>query len=201
MGRSGSQIEPYRNTKGPSGQGATSSRFPKTAMRQRGRGSRRPPESARTVGCQQVLDRRRSHQNTSRTYPSRGDRDSTQTKRPSGGSRNILLQGKYISLRLAGLASSCALQDRARRSGNIANCNQRTFQALPKRDARARLERETIHVKTRQSRIPWRTQCSNPSRDRGTLWVRSVVFSALPANAPLRSRLWLGCNGIRSGEH
>src|ERR1035441_8027909 len=131
MGLSGSRTEPYQNTQGPSGQGATSSPSPKTAIRQHGRGTRRLPGSARTADCQQFLAQRRSHQNTSRTYPSRGDRDSAQTKRLKGGPRNILLQVKYIPLRLAGLASSCASQGSGRRSGNIANCDQRTFQALP----------------------------------------------------------------------
>src|ERR1019366_6185990 len=131
MGLSGSRTEPYQNTQGPSGQGATSSPSPKTAIRQHGRGTRRLPGSARTADCQQFLAQRRSHQNTSRTYPSRGDRDSAQTKRLKGRARTILLQVKYIPPRLAGLARSRAPQDKGRWSGNIANCDQRTFQALP----------------------------------------------------------------------
>src|ERR1019366_2740803 len=67
-------------------------------------------------------------------YPSHSAPDSRyseKTNSPTGGARTILLHVKYISLRLAGFASSCHPQDEGRRPGNIANCDQRTFQALP----------------------------------------------------------------------
>src|ERR1017187_3146275 len=136
MGLSCSRIGPCQKAEVPSRRGVDSSPFRKTAIHRHGRGTRRLPGSARRIAdCRhQSIGRHRSYQNTRRMYPSHSAPDSRyseKTNSPTGGARTILLHVKYIPPRLAGFARSRASQGTGPQSGNIANCDQRTFQALP----------------------------------------------------------------------
>src|ERR1017187_8980669 len=146
MGLSCSRIGPCQKAEVPSRRGVDSSPFRKTAIHRHGRGTRRLPGSARRIAdCRhQSIGRHRSYQNTRRMYPSHSAPDSRyseKTNSPTGGARTILLHVKYIPPRLAGFARSRASQGTGPQSGNIANCDQRTFQALPRWEPRSRLRR------------------------------------------------------------
>src|ERR1039458_6546633 len=134
MGLSCSRIEPCQKTEVPSRRGAASSPFRKTAIHRHGRGTRRLPGSARPDRWPQSIGRHRSYQNTRRMYPSHSAPDSRYSEKTNSltsGARTVPLHVKYIPPRLAGFARSRASQGTGPQSGNIANCDQRTFQALP----------------------------------------------------------------------